>query len=117
MSLPPERRKQIPTRGTGEPVLGGRARQLEAVRRDPGTAVRTARERKPRGVPAFRFVPDMAGPIDADGEARVLDDQELDTLVMPPLDPLLHDSAFFDRLDREAPAHAQLLRGLRARFR
>ncbi|MEI2816449.1 MAG: hypothetical protein V9E99_08345 [Microthrixaceae bacterium] len=118
MSLPPELTPADPDLAAQANLswAAGLA-QLEAVRRDPGTAVRTARERKPRGVPAFRFVPDMAGPIDADGEARVLDDQELDTLVMPPLDPLLHDSAFFDRLDREAPAHAQLLRGLRARFR
>lgn len=90
--------------------------QLEAVRRDPGGAVRAARARRPRGGEALRFIPDMPGPGGADSRARVLDDQELDTLVMPPLDPLVHDNAFFDRLDAEAPAHARVLTGLRAAF-
>ena len=90
--------------------------QLEAVRHDPGGAVRAARARRPRGGEALRFIPDMPGPGGPDSRPRVLDDQELDTLVMPPLDPLVHDKAFFDRLDAEAPAHARVLTGLRAAF-
>lgn len=91
--------------------------QLEAVREDPGGAVRAARARKPRGGEALRFTPDMPGPATGGGEPRVLDDDELDNLVMPPLDPLAHDKAFFNRLDAEAPAHARLLTELRAAFR
>ena len=35
---------------------------------------------------------------------------------MAPIDTLAHDAAFFDRIDRDAPDHAQVLRKLRDRF-
>jgi len=91
-------------------------RRLQAVQRDPAGEVRRARERRPRGGgEPLRFVPDMPGPTGV--EARRLDDDELDQLVMPPLDGLVHDAAFFDRLASLAPAHAKLLGDVRGLFR
>ena len=56
----------------------------------------------------------MPGP---DGtEARALDDDELDQLVMPPLEGLAQDAAFFRRLDELAPPHARMLTEVGAMF-
>ena len=89
--------------------------RLRAVQRDPAGEVRRARERRPRGGDEpLRFIPDMPGP---DGtEARALDDDELDQLVMPPLEGLSQDAAFFRRLDELAPPHAGMLTGIGAMF-
>ena len=89
--------------------------RLRAVQRDPAGEVRRARERRPRGgVEPLRFIPDM--PAADGGEARALDDEELDQLVMPPIEPLVHDAAFFRRLDELAPPHARVLTKVAERF-
>ncbi|HEX2064167.1 MAG TPA: amidohydrolase family protein, partial [Acidimicrobiales bacterium] len=105
-----------------DPVLAAEANlswaaglaRLAEVGADPAGAVRRARARRPRGEEPLRFLPDMPGP-GAD-EARRLDDDELDRLVMPPLEGLLHDGAFFDRLQSTVPDHARMLVDVRAMF-
>ena len=89
--------------------------RLRAVQRDPAGEVRRARERRPRGGgEPLRFIPDMPGPEGT--EARALDDDELDQLVMPPLEGLSQDAAFFRRLDELAPPHARMLTEVGAMF-
>lgn len=88
--------------------------QLESVRANPAQAVKLARQGTSRGV-RVEFEPDLPGP-DGTVGARRLDDDELERLVMPPLDGLTHDRAFFERLDAIAPPHARMLVELRDRF-
>lgn len=115
MQLPPE---LVPA----EPDLAADANMswadglaaLQAVRDDPAGAVRRVRASRPFGQRPLRFEPDMPGPGGVD--ARRLDDDELDGLVLPPLDGLVHDRAFFDRLDTITPAHARILTELRNAF-
>ena len=87
---------------------------IEAVRADPAGAVRHAQEKVRSGDDPLRFIPDMPGP--EGGASKALDDEELEHLVMAPLDSLAHDAAFFDRIDRDAAEHAQILRRVRERF-
>ncbi|HET7475830.1 MAG TPA: amidohydrolase family protein [Dermatophilaceae bacterium] len=105
-----------------DPVLAAEATQswaaglavLQAVVDDPAAAVRRARERRAvPGAEPLEFEPDMPA-AEGDG-ARALDDDELDELVMPPLQPLAHDDAWFDVVEAGHP-HAAVLRGLRALF-
>ncbi len=90
--------------------------RMDAVRSDPAGAVRKARSRKAFGVEPLEYVPDMPG-FTPEGEVRTrrLDDDELQQLVIPPLEPLAHDKAWFDQVQR-CHDHAALLRGLRAMF-
>jgi cytosine/adenosine deaminase-related metal-dependent hydrolase len=90
-------------------------RRLAAVWKDPGAAVREARQRRAFGPEPFEFVPDMpAGPPGT--PSRALSDEELDQLAMPELDGLGHTAGFFTRLRRACPAHAAILRDLRDEF-
>lgn len=95
--------------------------QLQSVVDDPAQAVRDVRARRPRAgarsraPEPFAFTPDMPGPT-GDVDARRLDDDELDTLVVPPLEGLTHDRDFFDRLEATVPDHARILLGLRDWF-
>jgi hypothetical protein len=86
--------------------------QLNAVVRDPAGAVRKARQRKAFGT--LEFIPDMPFP-EMGAATRELTDDELDDLVIPPLDGLAHDGAWFDAVDRGHP-HAKMLMALRTRF-
>lgn len=91
---------------------------LAAMRRvvkDPAAAVRTAKaNRETRGPAPLEFIPDMPGPDDS--EVRALDDTELDSLAMVPIESLEHDAAWFSRVD-QVHAHGAILKKLRARFR
>jgi hypothetical protein len=116
MQLPPELQPD-------DPDLVAQANQswadglgtMEAVRADPLGTVTRAQQRT-RGAPEpLRFIPDMPGP--EGGPARELTTDELRELVIEPLDSLAHDRGFFDRIDRNAAPHAEILKGLRARFR
>ncbi|MDP9071380.1 MAG: amidohydrolase family protein [Actinomycetota bacterium] len=91
----------------------GLARLADVVA-DPAGAVRRARSRRPLGGEPLRFEPDMPAP--GGVEARRLDDDELDRLVMPPLEGLVHDHAFFRRLESTAPRHARMLLDVRSLF-
>lgn len=89
--------------------------ELGAVWTDPAAAVRRARQRRAVGEPVLEFVPDM--PAGVDGEARALDEDELDNLVMPEFDGIGHDAAWRDRVRRLAPEHARdVLRAAMGRF-
>ena len=89
---------------------------MQRVVDSPAEAVRAARRARPRaGLPRFEFVPDMPAPENADG-TRVLTDVELDTLVIPPIETLAHDAAWFRAVDRCHP-HAAILRRLHEYFR
>lgn len=88
---------------------------MEAVREDPLGAVTRAQERVRSGAAPLQFIPDMPGP--DGGDTRALTEDELRELVMAPIDTLAHDGDFFDRIDRDAPPHAEILRRLRKRFR
>ena len=105
-----------------DPVLADQANQswaetlaaIQAVVDDPAGAVRRARERRAGlGHTPLEFTPDMPGP--DGGDARELTDEELDQLVMPPIQPLGHDAAWLDSVDAGHP-HTALLRELRTRF-
>ncbi len=86
---------------------------LADVWADPAAAVRRSLANRPKGEPPLRFVPDMPRPHRPDGTVpRELTDLELDALVMPAREGLAHDRAWFDRVDRLAPAHARILAGL-----
>lgn len=88
---------------------------MQRVVDDPAAAVRAARAARPRsGAPRLEWVPDMPAPETADG-ARALDDDELDTLVVPPVETLAHDAAWFRAVDRCHP-HAGVLRRLGVYF-
>jgi hypothetical protein len=73
---------------------------LNAVRRDPAGEVKRARSTRAFGVEPLEFIPDMPG-FEAPGKIRTrrLDDDELDELVIPPIEPLAHDKAWFDSVD------------------
>ncbi len=86
--------------------------ELAAVWDDPGGAVRRARSR--RGPQPLEFVPDMPGP--DGGEARALDDDELDQLAMPTFDGIGHTAAWLEQLRRRSPAHAPVLKDLHEEF-
>jgi len=51
-----------------------------------------------------------------DDDARALDDEELDQLVMPKFDGIGHDAGWINAVRRQAPAHAQLLKAAMDRF-
>jgi hypothetical protein len=88
--------------------------ELERVWLDPGGAVRRARGAREFGVEPLRFTPDLPGP---DGsEARALTDDELDQLAMPAFDGIGHDAAWFRRLRRSCPKHADVLLDLGTEF-
>jgi 5-methylthioadenosine/S-adenosylhomocysteine deaminase len=115
MRLPPELQPEDPLLAAEANLSWARGlAQLEAVRKNPAQAVRLAERAGSRGV-RVELELDMPGPEGVEG-ARRLDDDELDTLVMPPLDGLVHDRAFFERLDEIAPEHARMLVALRDRF-
>ncbi|MEO6715199.1 MAG: amidohydrolase family protein, partial [Mycobacteriales bacterium] len=92
---------------------------MQAVVDDPAKAVRAARARAehvPRGAPLpLQYVPDMPAPGGDEG-GRALTEEELDQLVVAPIESLGHDAAWFASID-QVPPHAALLKGLRARFR
>lgn len=116
MQLPPELQPDDPdlVAQANQSWAGGLA-TMEAVRADPLGTVTRAQQRTRGGPEPLRFIPDMPGP--EGGEARELTIDELRELVIPPLDALAHDRGFFDRIDRDAPPHAAILKDLRARFR
>ncbi len=88
--------------------------ELAAVWADPGGSVRNARRRRAVGEPTLEFVPDM--PSAPGDDARALDDEELDQLVMPKFDGIGHDAGWINAVRRRAPAHAQLLKAAMDRF-
>ncbi len=81
--------------------------ELDAVWKDPGQAVRNARDSRAFGVEPLQFVPDLPGP--DGGEARALTDDELDQLAMPTFDGIGHTAAWFERVRRSCPDHAEIL--------
>ena len=88
---------------------------MQAVVDDPVRAVTAARRRKPRaGIVPLEFQPDMPGPDNA--AARALTDDELRSLLVPPIEPLWHDAGWFARVDRGHP-HSNVLSRLRPYFR
>jgi 5-methylthioadenosine/S-adenosylhomocysteine deaminase len=91
---------------------------MQHVVDDPAKAVREAREaaeRRPRGVPVpLEYEPDMPGP-DGTAGGRALTDDELDNLVVTPVQSLAHDGAWFADVARAKP-HAAVLKRLRERF-
>jgi hypothetical protein len=91
---------------------------MQRVDDDPATAVRQAREaaeRRPRGAPVpLAYEPDMPGPGGTAG-SRALTDDELDNLVVAPVQSLDHDAAWFADVARAKP-HAAILKNLRDRF-
>ena len=108
----PSRRARPPC-GCEPVVETGRAR-MEAVRKDPAGEVKKAREEAVLRRRALRVRPRHARvhrrrPRE---DERRLDDDELDNLVIPPIEPLAHDKAWFDVVDR-GHEHAALLRQLR----
>ena len=56
----------------------------------------------------------MPGP--EGGEARALNEDELDQLAMPPFDGIGHTAAWLQQLRRRSPAHAPVLRDLHEEF-
>jgi 5-methylthioadenosine/S-adenosylhomocysteine deaminase len=88
--------------------------ELAAVWADPGGSVRRARRRRAVGEPTFEFVPDL--PSAAGDDARALDEEELDQLVMPTFDGIGHDGRWISAVRKRAPAHAQVLRQATDRF-
>jgi len=91
---------------------------MQAVVDDPAGAVRAAKaakERRPRGAPVpLEFEPDMPGPDGTEG-GRALTDDELDQLVIAPLQSLAHDKAWFEHVATAKP-HAAVLHHLRDYF-
>jgi cytosine/adenosine deaminase-related metal-dependent hydrolase len=90
---------------------------LHRVVADPAGEVRAAKERakrRPRGAPRpLQYVPDMPRP--GNEAARALTDDELDSLVIPPVQSLAHDEAWFADVAQAKP-HAKLLLKLQDRF-
>lgn len=119
MRLPPERLPEEPAL-QAEANLSWAAgrRAMKRVIDDPATAVRQAREaaeRRPRGAPVpLAYEPDMPGP-DGTAGTRALTDDELDNLVVAPVQSLAHDAAWFADVARAKP-HAAILKDLRDRF-
>ena len=81
---------------------------------DPATAVRRAREQRGVGEDPLEFVPEL--PAAGDEDARALDDEELDQLVMPSFDGIGHDAAWRTDVRRRAPAYAPVLDDAMGRF-
>ncbi len=88
---------------------------LDGVHADPAAAVRAARSAT-RDIDRLEFVPDMptGSGVDLSERTRELTDAELDTLVVPPPEPLSTDAAWLARVQALAPPHAQALAGLAA---
>ena len=70
--------------------------ELEAVWRDPGGAVRAARDAARDSV-SSRCGSFPTSPVRRAAKRRALTDDELDQLAMPPFDGLGHDAAWFAR--------------------
>jgi cytosine/adenosine deaminase-related metal-dependent hydrolase len=90
---------------------------LETVQQDPQTAIRTAQARAAAGP---RFADDAALELfldmpDTRRTGRAGPPKNPDTVTIPPLPTLVHDTAFFDRLD-QCPIHGGVLSPLRNRF-
>jgi 5-methylthioadenosine/S-adenosylhomocysteine deaminase len=90
-------------------------RILDGVHADPASAVRAARAGT-RDIDRLEFVPDMpiGTGISLDERTRELTDAELDTLAVPPPEPLATDAAWIEQVRTLAPPHAQSLGGLAA---
>jgi len=79
-------------------------------------AAKAAKEKTPRGAPvALEYEPDMPGPDGAEPGTKALTDDELDQLVMVPLQSLAHDRAWFDHVATAKP-HAAVLQRLHEYF-
>jgi 5-methylthioadenosine/S-adenosylhomocysteine deaminase len=119
MRLPPELLPEDPALQAEANLSwsAGRA-AMQRVVDDPAKAVRQAREaaeRRPRGAPVpLEYEPDMPGPDGAAG-GRALTDDELDNLIVAPVQSLAHDAAWFADVARAKP-HAAILNRLRHRF-
>lgn len=87
--------------------------ELGAVWDDPAGAVRRARSQRAVGVEPFEFIPEFP-PTGAD--ARALDDDELDQLVMPTFDRIGHDASWRSRVRSMAPDYSAVLRDAMSRF-
>jgi len=87
--------------------------ELAAVWADPKAAVERARRQRAVGVDPFEFVPEFP-PVGAD--ARALDDDELEQLVMPTFDGISHDAAWRRAVSRRALDHAPVLIDAMKRF-
>ncbi len=119
MRLPAERLPEDPALHAEANLSWAAGRTaMQQVVDDPAKAVRAAREaaeRRPRGVPVpLEYEPDMPGPDGAEG-GRALTDDELDNLVIAPVQSLAHDAAWFADVERAKP-HAAVLLRLRERF-
>ena len=102
---PPDRAR--PPRRGDEVVADGHAGARRGVEGSgPGGAQR-ARDSRAFGVEPLQFVPDLPGP--DGGEARALTDDELDQLAMPTFDGIGHTAAWFERVRRSCPDHAEIL--------
>jgi 5-methylthioadenosine/S-adenosylhomocysteine deaminase len=79
---------------------------LEHARRDPARAFELALESLPRGEAPLRLIPDMPG-----GELaeEITSPRDLGPVVIPPIDSLAHDAAYFRCL---RPERAPILDGL-----
>lgn len=87
---------------------------LEEARSNPSRAFARTMQMVPRGEVPLQFVPDMPGGEDAIGIRGPVD---LTGVVIPPLDSLAHDAAFFRLLEaKRAPILAGILDGLRAYY-
>ena len=87
---------------------------LEEARRDPARAFRRSMEATPRGEEPLRLIPDMPG-----GElaAEIRSVEDLGPVVIPPIDTLAHDAAFFRSLEPDrAPILGGLLTGLKGYY-
>jgi hypothetical protein len=116
MKLPPDRQPDEPDlRAAANLSWKAGLARLNAVRRDPAGEVKKARDSRGFGVEPLEFTPDMPGPSNADEATRELTDDELDQLVIPPIENLAHDRGWFDAVDAGHP-HAAVLRELRAAF-
>jgi 5-methylthioadenosine/S-adenosylhomocysteine deaminase len=90
---------------------------LRTVQADPQAAIANAQARAAAGP---RFAPDAELELfldmpDTRRTGRAGPPKDPSTVTIPPIPPLEHDKAFFDRLD-QAPIHSGMLSPLRARF-
>ena len=111
MTLPPELLPADPAQRREATMSWAEGmRILEGVHRDPAGAVRAARTGT-RDLDRLEFVPDMplGTGVSLDEHAKELTDTELDTLVVPPPEPLATDAAWLDRVRTLAYPHAALL--------
>ena len=82
--------------------------ELDARLEGPGSGgAQRAGDSRAFGVEPLQFVPDLPGP--DGGEARALTDDELDQLAMPTFDGIGHTAAWFERVRRSCPDHAEIL--------